>query len=119
MENENENINKDIDPLEKDSKEKPLKRLIKPTLEEIRQYITEQNYTIDPERFFDYYESNGWKVGKNPMKDWKACIRSWQSKDKGRSLAKTYGVGQQTINSMDAFKAFNQEMELKQLGGKK
>jgi hypothetical protein len=34
--------------------------------------------TVDPERFFNYYTSNGWKVGKNPMKDWKAAVRSWE-----------------------------------------
>lgn len=54
------------------------KRFVKPTLEEVEAYCIERNNGIDPQRFIDYYESNGWKVGKNPMKDWKAAIRTWE-----------------------------------------
>ena len=50
----------------------------KPTVEEINQYCTERNNKVDPQRFFDFYESKGWKVGKEPMKDWKACVRTWE-----------------------------------------
>lgn len=57
---------------------KERKRFIKPTLEEIRAYCKERSNTVNPERFMDYYESNGWRVGKNPMKDWKAAIRTWE-----------------------------------------
>ena len=53
-------------------------RFAPPTLEEVRTYCQERMNTVDPERFFDYYTSNGWKVGKNPMKDWKAAVRSWE-----------------------------------------
>ena len=53
------------------------KRFKKPTLEEIKQYCDEKHCAIDTQRFYDYYESNGWKVGKNPMKDWKATVRNW------------------------------------------
>lgn len=60
-----------------DNIDKPHKRFTPPTLEEVSAYISEQGYNIDPERFMDYYTSNGWKVGKNPMKDWKATIRTW------------------------------------------
>ena len=49
----------------------------KPNLLEIRAYCSEHNYNVNPETFFNYYESNGWKVGKNPMKDWKAAVRTW------------------------------------------
>ena len=52
-----------------------------PTVEEVRAYCTEKGYDIDPDRFVDYYTSNGWKVGKNPMKDWKAAVRSWSRKE--------------------------------------
>ena len=51
----------------------------KPTVEEINQYCTERNNKVDPQRFFDFYESKGWKVGKEPMKDWKACVRTWEN----------------------------------------
>lgn len=59
-------------------------RFAKPTLEEVQAYITEKGYSVDAERFVDYYESNGWKVGKNPMKDWKAAVRNWNKTDKVR-----------------------------------
>lgn len=54
------------------------KRFNKPTIEEIKTYCDERKNTIDPHRFFDHYESTGWKVGKNPMKDWQAAIRTWE-----------------------------------------
>lgn len=54
------------------------KRFEKPTLSEIEQYCMERNNNINASQFFDYYESNGWKVGKNSMKDWKAAVRTWE-----------------------------------------
>lgn len=58
-------------------------RFKKPSLEEVKQYCNERNNNIDAENFIDYYNSNGWKVGKNPMKDWKATIRTWERRNKG------------------------------------
>lgn len=43
-------------------------------------YCLERGYAVDAERFFDYYESKGWVVGKAPMKDWKAAVRNWAAK---------------------------------------
>ena len=54
------------------------KRFEKPTLSEIEQYCIERKNNVNAEQFFDYYESNGWKVGKNSMKDWKAAVRTWE-----------------------------------------
>jgi len=54
-------------------------RFVKPTLDEVKAYCVERKNQVDPSRFIDYYESNGWRVGKNPMKDWKAAVRSWES----------------------------------------
>lgn len=54
------------------------RRFTPPTLEEVKAYCYERNNTVDPEHFIDYYSSNGWKVGKNPMKDWRASIRTWE-----------------------------------------
>ena len=54
------------------------KRFVKPTLSEIEQYCIERKNNVNAEQFFDYYESNGWKVGKNSMKDWKAAVRTWE-----------------------------------------
>lgn len=53
-------------------------RFVKPTVEEIEAYCKERNNNVDAAHFFDNYERNGWKVGKNPMKDWKATIRTWE-----------------------------------------
>lgn len=54
------------------------KRFTKPTLADIQAYCIERNNNVDPEHFYDYYEANGWKVGKNSMKDWKASVRTWE-----------------------------------------
>ncbi|WP_369944083.1 DUF6291 domain-containing protein [Listeria ivanovii subsp. ivanovii] len=55
-----------------------------PTLEEVQAYCQERKNCVDPQRFIDYYASNGWKVGRNSMKDWKAAVRSWERKDEER-----------------------------------
>lgn len=54
------------------------KRFEKPTISDIEQYCIERNNNVNAEQFFDYYESNGWRVGKNSMKDWKAAVRTWE-----------------------------------------
>ena len=56
----------------------------KPSIEEVKAYVKEKGFNMDPEKFFDHYESNGWKVGKNPMKDWKAAVRNWEKGDNER-----------------------------------
>lgn len=83
--NNKENIIKENSESEKDSvpessarKKGSKEKFIKPTVEEIRAYCRERNNIVDAERFYDYYESNGWKVGKNTMKDWKAAVRTWE-----------------------------------------
>lgn len=53
----------------------------KPTLEEVREYCDTRANDVDPEQFFDHYESNGWMVGKAPMKDWRAAVRNWERRD--------------------------------------
>ena len=70
-------IEKEIDTKANKSPNKA-KRFVKPTLSEIEQYCIERNNNVNAEQFFDYYESNGWKVGKNSMKDWKAAVRTWE-----------------------------------------
>ena len=57
------------------------KRFVKPKLEDIRDFCLEKNINIDVDRFFNYYESKGWKVGVTPMKDWKAAVRNWAKND--------------------------------------
>lgn len=53
-------------------------RFVKPTVEEVRAYCKERNNTVDAEKFITHYQSNGWKVGKTSMKDWKAAVRTWE-----------------------------------------
>jgi len=50
----------------------------KPTLEEVRKYCQSRGNDVDPEKFYAHYSSNGWRVGKNPMKDWKASVITWE-----------------------------------------
>jgi hypothetical protein len=60
----------------KESKE--IKKVfIRPSIEEINAFCLENNLKLDSQSFLDYYDSNGWKVGKNNMKDWKATVRRW------------------------------------------
>ena len=68
------------------------KKFTKPSLEEINKFILENNLKVNAEHFYDYYESNGWKVGKNSMKDWKATLRNWNRNtfnEKSKSSSKT------------------------------
>ena len=56
----------------------------KPTLDEVEAYVCESGYAVSAERFMAYYDSVGWKVGKNPMKDWKAALRGWAIREQAR-----------------------------------
>ena len=64
---------------------KNTKHFTPPTVEEVKQYCYERHNSVDPQVFVDFYESKGWMVGKNKMKDWKACIRTWE-RDNTRTL---------------------------------
>ena len=75
------------------------KRFVKPTVEEVRQYCIERNNNVNAEQFYDYYESNGWKVGKNSMKDWKACVRTWERNGYDKPIKKKNNK-QDTLNDM-------------------
>ena len=62
----------------KTGKAKSPERFIKPTFEEVAAYCRERGNDIDPQAWIDYYTANGWKVGRNPMKDWQAAVRTWE-----------------------------------------
>jgi hypothetical protein len=53
-------------------------KFIRPTIEQVKLYCKEISFNLDADKFCDHYDSNGWLVGKNPMKDWKASIRTWK-----------------------------------------
>lgn len=75
--------------LEKDNKRSAQnKRFVPPTVDEVRAYCKERGNTIDAESFVDYYTSTGWLVGKKPMKDWKASVRTWERNERS-SVNKT------------------------------
>ena len=61
----------------KDNKERT-KRFVPPTIEEVETYCKERNNGVNPRRWYDHYQAVGWKVGRNPMKDWKAAVRKWE-----------------------------------------
>lgn len=61
----------------------PRSKFVKPSVEEITFYCNERNNGIDPQQFFDFYESKGWKVGNQSMKDWRAAVRTWERRDRG------------------------------------
>ena len=81
------------------------KRFAKPNVEDIIDYCNERNNCVDAQKFYDYYSSNGWKVGKNPMKDWKAAVRTWEknteapSKSKVEQSLSTWQEARQMINN--------------------
>jgi predicted phage replisome organizer len=68
----------------------PQKNTFKPpTLEEVQAYCKERNNKVDAERWINHYTSNGWMVGKNKMKDWKAAVRTWEKNDTPQTQQKT------------------------------
>lgn len=59
-------------------------RFVPPTLEEVAAYCQERGSSVDPGHFISYYQANGWMVGRNPMKDWRAAVRTWEKRDKDK-----------------------------------
>lgn len=77
------------------NKEKKKERILmaNPTLDQIREYIYTENLMVDPDTFFDYYESQGWKLSNgNKMKDWKASCRNWHRKEVEKMNKEKKGV---------------------------
>ncbi len=64
------------------------KKFEKPTVEEIKEYCKERNNKINANQFYDFYESKDWKVGNQKMKNWQACIRTWEVRDKNSNFGK-------------------------------
>ena len=57
-----------------------------PTIEDVKRYCEERKNNVNPQRFIDFYESKGWMIGKNKMKDWKACVRTWEQLDSKKNI---------------------------------
>lgn len=60
-------------------------RFTPPTLEQVQVYCLERNNSVDAFSFINHYESNGWMRGKNKIKDWKACVRTWEQNQKSKT----------------------------------
>lgn len=76
----NVEIEKEIEK-EKDINNKRSRAFVPPTLEEVSAYCKERGKGVDPNKWYDFYQSKGWMIGKNKMKDWKAAVRTWEPKN--------------------------------------
>lgn len=65
----------------KEVKEKSNGRFTPPSFDEVSEYCKQRNNGVNPGSFIDFYESKGWMIGKNKMKDWKAAVRTWEKRD--------------------------------------
>ena len=82
-------------------------RFKKPTVNEIADYCIERKNNIDAETFYDFYESKDWKIGKNKMKAWKACVRTWekrQTKNNNGGMSKIHSHLQKNMNVKEKLK---------------
>ena len=79
----------------------------KPSLEDVQAYCISRSNNVDPEQFFNFYESKGWIIGKSPMKDWRAAVRTWEKREKEipqrkrSSLTKNESVLEHNLKVMD------------------
>lgn len=75
---------KEVKEVKEDKKEIYKERFVRPSLDEIKAYCESRHNGVDAERFYDYYQSNGWVQGKSrkPIKDWRACVRTWERNTK-------------------------------------
>ena len=106
---------------------KNTKHFTPPTVEEVKQYCYERHNSVDPQVFVDFYESKGWMVGKNKMKDWKACVRTWErdntrnTGERGRVSVKVPEfIEQQESGTLPEQEEASEEMiaEIKRLQGR-
>ena len=98
--------------IEENNKEENIKRrkFEKPTVDEIQEYCKERNNGINANAFYDFYESKNWYVGKNKMKDWKACIRTWECRDNKKRKEEPIWFNQDIEKEIASFQE-QEEME--------
>lgn len=102
---EDEDVNVD-DKKKREKREKRASRFSPPSPDEVAQYCRERGCKVDPDAFMDFYTSKGWKVGNQPMKDWKAAVRTWEKRD-NRSGTQEKPRGQ-TLSRMSDYNGFDQ-----------
>jgi hypothetical protein len=91
--------------------EATMSRFIKPTVEEVAAYCEERGNGIDPAHFWDFYEMKGWVVGKSPMKDWKAAVRTWERREGFKIGGPSSVVNQKTQTTLRAREDYLRQME--------
>lgn len=86
-------------------------KFVAPTVEEVKAYCNERNNDIDAERFVDYYEARGWMTGKNHIKDWKACVRTWERNTGYNNKSNDYkpNVQEQSQDTSDFDECINED----------
>ena len=97
-------------------KKKKSTKFIPPSIEIIKRYCTQRNNKIDPEQFYDFYQSKGWYVGKNKMKDWQACVRTWEKTERAhypvKKVTRVSNSSGTRINTDNKMKYINYDKEL-------
>ena len=97
--NVNVNVNDNVNENVKGGTGEKRKRFVPPTLEEVKAYCRERNNSVDPQKFFDYYEQGGWKDSKgNPVKNWKQKLITWENKTRGEPKKPWQGMSRNNID---------------------
>ena len=104
-----------IEKISSDKNSKDKKRFTPPSIEDVRTYCLERKNNVDPDRWYNYYSANGWKVGRNPMKDWKAAVRTWEKNDYSKPTTNQLPVYDTSNNTM---LSAEEEEEILRLMGK-
>lgn len=110
--NDNDNDNDNDKDIKKESRErktvaKATTPFRKPSVEEVREYCEQRGNHIDPERFVNFYESKGWKVGNQSMKNWKACVITWEKRGNAPGNVKPFN----RFNNFDQNQYSHDEMK--------
>ena len=88
---------------------------IRPSLQEVIDYCKERNNGVDANKWYDYYTANGWKVGRNPMKDWKATVRTWERNT--TQTAQTATDDEENMSREERFQLFLKRCGVNKEGG--
>lgn len=83
-------------------------RFVPPTVDEVADYCDERGNDVDPQHFVDYYTARGWKLGKNSVKDWKACVRTWERNSYGKPVNHSGGSGNEFLDLLNGMEANNE-----------
>lgn len=90
---------------------KRAERFIPPTLEEVQAFVAQRNSPVDPQAFIDFYESKGWMVGRNHMKDWRAACRNAEKWDQWAKPPKKSGAMPTATNSEQMKRSVEEYMD--------